>query len=215
MIPRTRSGSLPDPLALIVRHVCRLDRIQWIVSVVIFLWVGWFSQYNSSKAGSIENDSLAIRMPYATLTSKLVIEQTLSNDVLLKLVLLENTEKAGTTLVGDQHWAHVTVPPSSCIPTFSMRLVGDALLPIVLQLQQLQRGKKAKRAPQVWLGQFEIPRTGDYRLEFAWLGCPGEDGAAKHVSTLQESIHLVATVCLLYTSPSPRDRTRSRMPSSA
>ena len=25
----------------------------------------------------------------------------------------------------------------------------------------------------------------------------------------------VATVCLLYTSPSPRDRTRSRMPSSA
>lgn len=133
-------------------------------------------------------------MPYATLTSKLVIEQTLSNDVLLKLVLLENTEKAGTTLVGDQHWAHVTVPPSSCIPTFSMRLVGDALLPIVLQLQQLQRGKKAKRAPQVWLGQFEIPRTGDYRLEFAWLGCPGEDGAAKHVSTLQESIHLVATV---------------------
>ena len=26
---------------------------------------------------------------------------------------------------------------------------------------------------------------------------------------------LVATICLLYTSPSPRDRTRSRMPSSA
>ena len=25
----------------------------------------------------------------------------------------------------------------------------------------------------------------------------------------------IATVCLLYTSPSPRDRTRSRMPSSA
>ena len=29
------------------------------------------------------------------------------------------------------------------------------------------------------------------------------------------SINLLANVCLLYTSPSPRDRTRSRMPSSA
>ena len=29
------------------------------------------------------------------------------------------------------------------------------------------------------------------------------------------SIYALATSCLLYTSPSPRDRTRSRMPSSA
>ena len=28
-------------------------------------------------------------------------------------------------------------------------------------------------------------------------------------------LHTLATPCLLYTSPSPRDRTRSRMPSSA
>ena len=28
-------------------------------------------------------------------------------------------------------------------------------------------------------------------------------------------VHALAQVCLLYTSPSPRDRTRSRMPSSA
>ena len=27
--------------------------------------------------------------------------------------------------------------------------------------------------------------------------------------------HILSTACLLYTSPSPRDRTRSRMPSSA
>ena len=30
-----------------------------------------------------------------------------------------------------------------------------------------------------------------------------------------EREHVVCTFCLLYTSPSPRDRTRSRMPSSA
>ena len=32
---------------------------------------------------------------------------------------------------------------------------------------------------------------------------------------LGEAMEPVAMVCLLYTSPSPRDRTRSRMPSSA
>ena len=37
--------------------------------------------------------------------------------------------------------------------------------------------------------------------------------AAAHV--LQEVIDRVRRACLLYTSPSPRDRTRSRMPSSA
>ena len=36
--------------------------------------------------------------------------------------------------------------------------------------------------------------------------------AAKHVSELPEGAY---NPCLLYTSPSPRDRTRSRMPSSA
>ena len=34
-------------------------------------------------------------------------------------------------------------------------------------------------------------------------------------SVLAESLSFRGTVCLLYTSPSPRDRTRSRMPSSA
>ena len=38
------------------------------------------------------------------------------------------------------------------------------------------------------------------------LGIAGESGCGK--TTLADS-------CLLYTSPSPRDRTRSRMPSSA
>mgnify|MGYP003309214622 CR=1 FL=1 len=40
------------------------------------------------------------------------------------------------------------------------------------------------------------------------LGIVGESGSGK--STIANAI-----ICLLYTSPSPRDRTRSRMPSSA
>ena len=34
-------------------------------------------------------------------------------------------------------------------------------------------------------------------------------------TTIESKPERIATVCLLYTSPSPRDRTRSRMPSSA
>eukprot|EP00657_Telonema_sp_P-1_P002889 TRINITY_DN16718_c0_g1_i1.p3 TRINITY_DN16718_c0_g1~~TRINITY_DN16718_c0_g1_i1.p3 ORF type:complete len:103 (+),score=24.93 TRINITY_DN16718_c0_g1_i1:155-463(+) len=33
--------------------------------------------------------------------------------------------------------------------------------------------------------------------------------------SLRRKVQLLAKICLLYTSPSPRDRTRSRMPSSA
>ena len=35
------------------------------------------------------------------------------------------------------------------------------------------------------------------------------------VSVVAENTFEVVSICLLYTSPSPRDRTRSRMPSSA
>ena len=41
-----------------------------------------------------------------------------------------------------------------------------------------------------------------------------EEDAVAEVATLDALEHR-AVVCLLYTSPSPRDRTRSRMPSSA
>ena len=38
---------------------------------------------------------------------------------------------------------------------------------------------------------------------------------AFNTSTVDEVVADVVNICLLYTSPSPRDRTRSRMPSSA
>ena len=67
------------------------------------------------------------------------------------------------------------------------------------------------------------------KLDFAFIGCGGNArGHGRSVSSV-ENVEIVAladpsagsldafkeTVCLLYTSPSPRDRTRSRMPSSA
>ena len=41
------------------------------------------------------------------------------------------------------------------------------------------------------------------------------DDLGTRLSSIHEGITDVISTCLLYTSPSPRDRTRSRMPSSA
>ena len=45
--------------------------------------------------------------------------------------------------------------------------------------------------------------------EFLW-----QEGHTAH-ATKEEAMEETLEICLLYTSPSPRDRTRSRMPSSA
>ena len=48
----------------------------------------------------------------------------------------------------------------------------------------------------------------------AWLD-PESTAALRTASAGLGRIHVLDRACLLYTSPSPRDRTRSRMPSSA
>ena len=55
------------------------------------------------------------------------------------------------------------------------------------------------------------------------IGKPDRNGVArpdhrqfyKTMSAAKAGLTRIAKACLLYTSPSPRDRTRSRMPSSA
>ena len=51
-------------------------------------------------------------------------------------------------------------------------------------------------------------------LEWLQLNSAGADPYVKK-GVLPEDVILTNATCLLYTSPSPRDRTRSRMPSSA
>ena len=54
---------------------------------------------------------------------------------------------------------------------------------------------------------------------YAYHGCLKEEGVigGHYVVdvTIDTDFSVAAETCLLYTSPSPRDRTRSRMPSSA
>ena len=54
----------------------------------------------------------------------------------------------------------------------------------------------------------EVVLAAEEELVPAWL----DDDIA---GVVLDPISIVLSICLLYTSPSPRDRTRSRMPSSA
>ena len=55
--------------------------------------------------------------------------------------------------------------------------------------------------------------TGSPFTKLVQINTGAGDTALNH--TFSFDLEDVPTVCLLYTSPSPRDRTRSRMPSSA
>ena len=49
-----------------------------------------------------------------------------------------------------------------------------------------------------------------------WGAVNGQHQARAQQATIDRiALHVEGKLCLLYTSPSPRDRTRSRMPSSA
>ena len=64
-------------------------------------------------------------------------------------------------------------------------------------------------------GQVHSAWTGVINMSWKWDGTKwnivGGDGG----SGFQSSFLSLTDTCLLYTSPSPRDRSRSRMPSSA
>ena len=60
----------------------------------------------------------------------------------------------------------------------------------------------------------ESTRQNLARRELAWLRRGAKARTRKSRARVERATELINT-CLLYTSPSPRDRTRSRMPSSA
>ena len=64
--------------------------------------------------------------------------------------------------------------------------------------------------------EIEIDGTTNPVKEFTYseIQSQGEENGIM-IPTLDEVVEILSNRCLLYTSPSPRDRTRSRMPSSA
>ena len=78
------------------------------------------------------------------------------------------------------------------------------------------------RVPELAVAEFRAhvldAVSGGARIA-TFFGRPAPGGAVRLLIVLSEEytgiLSAAATTCLLYTSPSPRDRTRSRMPSSA
>ena len=76
-----------------------------------------------------------------------------------------------------------------------MSIYSDSPLKMALYWEE-------KKAPMLHLIDLDGAKTGK-PVNFSIL------------TKIINSIHIPVEICLLYTSPSPRDRTRSRMPSSA
>ena len=81
----------------------------------------------------------------------------------------------------------------------------------------VERNYRVARGPQARGGEIDlILRDRDGTLVFVEVRQRSQDrhgGAAASVGGIKQQ--RLVRACLLYTSPSPRDRTRSRMPSSA
>ena len=69
---------------------------------------------------------------------------------------------------------------------------------------------------EVWTSDFVAAKLESFGIEVhRGMGKTGVVGVLRGNGDSDRAIGLRADICLLYTSPSPRDRTRSRMPSSA
>ena len=96
-----------------------------------------------------------------------------------------------------------------------------ALLPLTMVWVSADANKYRKL---VWIAVFltvDLIMFGGFtRLSDSGLGCPDWPGCYGSANPFLAHEHIVAAetlmpTCLLYTSPSPRDATLSRMPSSA
>ena len=68
-----------------------------------------------------------------------------------------------------------------------------------------------------WAGDFEIiePEEGEHIIRITPLATAAYGNMSIRLLTLKTPVTIMLKACLLYTSPSPRDRQKSRMPSSA
>ena len=89
---------------------------------------------------------------------------------------------------------------------------GEKILPIVCGAPNVDKGQKIAFAP---VGAI-LP--GDFKINKAKIRGEVSEGmicSEKELNISDEHEGIMVLSCLLYTSPSPRDRSLSRMPSSA
>ena len=84
-----------------------------------------------------------------------------------------------------------------------------ALIPIVDEINSIYDTLQTKSDDDL------INRTREFKLEIASAREVAQKYAKEKISDNEEADKHIINVCLLYTSPSPRDGLLSRMPSSA
>ena len=107
----------------------------------------------------------------------------------------------------------------------TLKFLPKLLLVILFLLTMIAPGSLFA---QVEMGQRSQPELGllneqkvkqldaSVKKGLAWLiSQQNDDGSFKAIELGQPAVTALCVICLLYTSPSPRDRQKSRMPSSA
>ena len=92
----------------------------------------------------------------------------------------------------------------------------DAISGLIIQ-QIISIGWRLQRIPQIECGVFGIEMS-EYHRSYnspSFVKIKHKEFHQTIKKDLDRRSELMGAACLLYTSPSPRDRTRSRMPSSA
>ena len=95
--------------------------------------------------------------------------------------------------------------------TVDVSIVGNGILGLMTAFELTNKDPSLKIAV---IGPSDR-KGGASQASGAMLGCFGEITDQTFFNDQAEKRFMMAYDCLLYTSPSPRDRTRSRMPSSA
>ena len=95
---------------------------------------------------------------------------------------------------------------------FNVVLFGKALPPVILNLSRKSKAMGFV-APFRWKAAGTESKDRQSRLHE--LSINPEILCMDLIEVYSTLVHEQCHICLLYTSPSPRDRTRSRMPSSA
>ena len=93
------------------------------------------------------------------------------------------------------------------------RAAKEADLQSFIDADPATREKYGTVLAEIAQGYEELEKTAEYELTFSNL--PNACRAMSFAWTIFDSANERQKTCLLYTSPSPRDRQKSRMPSSA
>ena len=116
-------------------------------------------------------------------------------------------------------WGYISTPQPDTINIKDNAVANTYVFPTIAD-RNAGTNEEASQDVRWNAGDIAITRNdGLVTIDEVWIYIPNGTGAqtASSADFIEVTENIIETnnICLLYTSPSPRDRTRSRMPSSA